>query len=150
MALSVAISSPEMERIAGLAYHNHRARISLANIVSESYTVDSNVADWDSIQISGNGYSPFTQVIATGGYDSTDGRWEMGGTAGANTYIEATYTASGSGFTFNRIYVVIGVPDGLGGYDEEVYLHSLLTESPSITVAGGSSIKYKIQLAVDN
>lgn len=139
-----------MGRIAGLAYHGKRARISLANVVSETFTQDNSVADWDSIKLSGNGYTDFTAVIATGAYDATDGRWEMGASSGANTYIEALFSASGSGFTFNRIYVVLGTSNGSGGWNEELYLHSLLTENPAITVSSGSTIKYKIQLAVDN
>lgn len=150
MALTIAVSAKEMERVAISAYHGKRIRVSLANVTTETFTQDSTVAQWDGIKINGNGYADFTAVIATGAYDSTDGRFEMGATAGANTYVEALYTGSGSGFTFNRIYVVIGVSDGSGGWNEELYLHSLLTENPSITVPAGSTIKYKIQLAVDN
>lgn len=150
MALTITVSPKEMERIAGLAYEGKRVRVSLANLSSQTYTETSTVANWDTIKLSGNGYSDFTQVIATGAYDSTDGRYEMGGTTGANTYIEAIYTASGSGFTYNRIYVVIGTSDGVGGWTEQLYLHSLLTENPSITIPAGTTIKYKIQLAVDN
>lgn len=150
MALSIVVSPKEMERIAGLAYEGKRVRVSLANLTSQSYTESSSVSNWDSIKVSGNGYTDFTQVIATGAYDSSDGRYEMGGTSGANTYIEAVYSATGSGFTYNRIYVVIATSDGMGGWTESTYLHSLMTENPSMTIATGSTIKYKIQLAVDN
>lgn len=150
MALTIVVSPKELQRVAVSAYEGKRVRVSLANMVGQSYDESTGVSSWDSIKLSGNGYSDFTQVVATGGYDSSDGRYEMGGTSGANTYIEATYTASGSGFTFNRIYVVIGTSDGAGGWNEEVWLHSLLTESPSSVIAAGTTIKYKIQLAVDN
>lgn len=139
-----------MERIAGLAYEGNQVRVSLANLTSESYTESTILSDWDSIEISGNGYSNYTALVATGAYDSSDGRYEMGDTSGANTYINAEYTASGSGFTYNRIYVAIGIPDGGGGWTEEPYLHSLLVEDPAISLAPGTTVKYKIQLVVDN
>ncbi len=150
MALTITLSPKEMERIAGLAYEGNRIRVSLANLAAQGFTESSSVANWDSIKISGNGYADFTDVIEVGAYDATDTRYEMGGAVGANTFVEAVFTATGSGFTYNRVYVVIGVPDGLGGYTETGFLHSLFAEAPAITLAPGSSVKYRVQLAVDN
>ena len=52
-----------------------------------------------------NGYEDFVvAALPTGGLDSgSDDRWEIGGTAGANTYIEAAFTASGAGFSFDTV-----------------------------------------------
>lgn len=150
MALTITLSPKEMERVAAAAYEGKRVRVSLANQTSTSYTENSTTADWDSIKVSGGGYADFTAVLATGAYDATDTRYEMGATAGANTYVEALFTGSGAGFTFNRAYVVIGTPIGGGSYTDATYIHSLLTESPSITIPAGTSIKYRVQLAIDN
>ena len=45
---------------------------------------------------SADGYEDFTVAsLPAGGLDSgSDDRWEIGGTPGANTYIEAAFTAS--------------------------------------------------------
>ncbi len=150
MALTITLSPKEMERVAAAAYEGKRVRVSLANQTSTSYTENSLVSEWDSIKVSGNGYSDFTAIVATGAYDATDTRYEMGSTAGANTFIEALFAGTGSGFTFNRVYVVIGTSNGVGGYTEATYLHSLFTEVPSVTIPAGTTIKYRVQLAVDN
>lgn len=139
MALSTAISPSEMGRVAALAYEGKSVRVSLASVGSSGFTVSSTVANWDSVKLSGNGYTDFTATVAAGGYDATDGRYEMGSSAGANTYIDATFSATGGSLTYDRIYVVIGT---------NTYLHSLLTESPAVTLAAGQSVTYRIQLAV--
>jgi hypothetical protein len=152
MATTVTISQRELKRVAGAAYEGKRIRVSLANLAAEGYTSESTRANWDSIKISGNGYADFTDVVEVGAYDATDARYEMGGAAGANTFFDAVFTASGGGvgFTFNRIYVVIGTSDGGGGWTEETYIHSLVTESPAITLAPGQSRTYRIQLVTDD
>lgn len=150
MALTSVIAPPELARIADLCYEGYQVRVSLANLASQGYTASSTVANWDSIKISGNGYADFVDVIETGAYDATDQRYEMGGVAGANQYVDALFTASGIGFSFNSVYVVLRKPDGLGGYVEELYLHSLLTESPAVSMAPGATITYRIQFALDD
>ena len=73
--------------------------------------------------------------------DGSDERWEIGGTPGANTYIEATFNATGAGYTFNTVVIRIG---------SAAYPHSILTEAPSVTVGAGQSQIYRCQLLVDN
>lgn len=150
MALTSVIAPPEFSRIAALCYEGYRIRVSLANLGAEGYNASSTVANWDSIKVSGNGYADFTDIIEVGGYDSTDQRYEMGGVAGANQFVDAVFSASGVGFSYNSVYVVLSKPDGSGGFIQETYLHSLLTESPSITLAPGTTITYRIQLALDD
>lgn len=150
MALTSVIAPPELARIADLCYEGARVRVSLANLTSQGYTASSNVAAWDSIKVSGNGYADFTDIIEIGAYDSTDQRYEMGGVAGANQYVDAIFEATGVGYSYNNVYVVIGMPNGAGGYVDELFLHSVLTESPSMTLAPGSTITYRIQFALDD
>lgn len=139
MALTTALSPAEMGRVAAAMYEGQTVRVSLASVGTTGFTVSDTVANWDTVKLSGNGYADHIATVATGAYDPSDGRYEMGATAGANTYVEASFSASGGSLTFDRIYVVIGT---------NTYLHSLLTESPAVTLASGQSITYRIQLAV--
>ena len=143
MAITTAISTEEFKRIAQLAYEGLPCTVSLHNNTG-ALTAESTLADWDALKLpSTNGYADFTVAsLPAGGLDpGSDDRWEIGGTAGANTYVEAAFTAEGAGFTYNA--VVIRVGSGL-------YPHSVLVESPSITVAAGQTQTYRIQLLIDN
>ncbi len=139
MALTTTLSSWERARVAAAAYAGKAVRVSLANVGASGFTVENTVTDWNSLKISSSGYVDFTATIGAGGYDSTDGRYELGIGSGANTYIDAQFTATSVSYTFNRVFVVIGT---------ETRLHSLLSESPSVTVSPGQTITYRIQLAV--
>lgn len=139
MALTTALSTWERSRVATAAYAGKTIRVSLASISASGLTVENTVVDWDSIKVSSPGYSDFTATIGDGGYDATDNRFELGDGVGANSYIDAEFTATGVSYTFDRVYVVIGT---------ESYLHSLLAESPAVTVSPGQTVTYRIQLAV--
>jgi hypothetical protein len=139
MALTSQISPAEMARVAAAAYEGRAVRVSLASVGTSGFTAANTTAEWDSLKISGNGYTDFNTTVAVGGYDAVDGRYELGSSAGANTYIQAEFTATGGSLTYDRIYVVIG---------SEIYIHSLLSESPAVTLAAGQTVLYRIQLAV--
>lgn len=139
MALTTALSTWERARVAAAAYAGQDVRVSLASSGASGFTVENTVTNWDSIKISSPGYSDFTATIGDGGYDATDNRFELGSGAGPNTYIDAEFTATSVSYTFDRVYVVIGT---------ETHLHSLLAESPAVTVSPGQTITYRIQLAV--
>jgi hypothetical protein len=143
MAYTSAISQGELKRVAGLAYEGKAVRVCLAAVGASGYTVESTTANWDSVELaSTNGYARVTVgSLAVGAYDATDGRYEVGPTAGANQTIDATFTASGGTLTWDRVYVVIGT---------ETKIAYLGTESPSDTLSAGQSITYRIQLAVDD
>lgn len=150
MAATAEISPKEFKRIAAAAYEGKRVRVSLAAVGTTGYNSESTKLNWDSVKISGNGYNDWTDIVAVGAYDSTDLRYEMGSLEGANTFIDATFTATGSGYVYDRVYVVIGTSDNSGGWNEEAYLHSLITESPSISLISGQSQTYRIQLVLDD
>ena len=102
------------------------------------------MTDWDAVKLpAANGYADFTVAsLPAGGLDpGSDDRWEIGGTPGANTYIEAAFTAEGTGFSFDTVVVQVG-----GG----TYPHSILVEAPTVTVAAGQTQTYRIQLLIDN
>ena len=142
MALTATLSSQEFARIAAAAYEGLSCRVSL-HVNPGSLTAESTITEWDTGKLaSANGYADFTVAsLPAGGLDAgSDDRWEIGGTAGANTYIEAAFTASGAGFTFDTVVVQIGTA---------TYPHSILVEAPSITVAAGQTQTYRIQLLID-
>lgn len=143
MAYTSQISTLELKRVAAAAYEGKAVRVCLATVGGSGYTVDSTTANWDSVELaSTNGYARVTVgALATGAYDATDGRYEVGPTSGANKTIDATFTASGGSLTWDRVYIVIGT---------ELNIAYLGTESPSITLSAGQSITYRIQLGVDD
>lgn len=149
MALTAAISNGELARVGAVAYEGRRVRVSLASVGASGFTVNSTRSNWDSIKLSGNGYADYTEVVAEGTYDNTDARYEMGGEDN-DPFILAEFTATGGSLSWDRIYVVIGTDDGDDGWDEETTLHSLLVESPSVTLAPGQSVTYRIQLFVND
>jgi hypothetical protein len=142
VALTATLSSQEFARISALAYEGLACRVSL-HTNSASLTADSTITEWDAVKLaSENGYADFTVAsLPTGGLDSgSDDRWEIGGTAGANTYIEAAFTATGAGFVFDTVVIQVGT---------STYPHSILVEAPSVTVAAGQTQTYRIQLLID-
>jgi hypothetical protein len=145
MTLTAAVSQAELQRVAEDAYEGRRVRVSLALLGASGFTVNSTRVQWDSIKLSGSGYADFTDVVEVGAYDVSDARYEMGGTAGANTYFTATFTPSGT-ITFDRIYCVIGTSDGGGGWIEEASISHLISESDPVVLSAGVPRTYRIQL----
>jgi hypothetical protein len=113
MAITTTVSQKELQRVAEQCYEGKYARVSLALLANEGYTTESTVLDWDSIKISGNGYTDFRAQIATGAYDTGDARYEM-------PEIVAEFTATGTGYVFNTVYVVLGTPDTFTISDTEL------------------------------
>lgn len=134
MAITVSISQKELARVADVAYEGNTVKVLLANVGATGYTAESTVANWQSVEVSGNGYVRYSAVIPTGAYDATDGRYEM-------PSIDAVFSATSAGFTFDRVVIYI---------DGETYIHSLIQESPSVTLAPGQSQTYRLLLATND
>jgi len=132
MAVSVSISTKELERQAKLAFEGKTYKLFLA--VKGALTVDSTRVNWEAAEISGNGYAAATGTIPAGSYSSGNGRYEM-------PAISGTFTASGAGFTYDTLCLAI---------DGSAYLHSILVESPTVTLAAGQSKSYTLTLAQDD
>ena len=142
MALTATLCSQEFARISSLAYEGLACRVSL-HLNTGSLTAESTIADWDAAKLpDAEGYTDFVVAsLPAGGLDSgSDDRWEIGESAGANTYIEAAFTATGAGFTFDTVVIQVG---------SSTYPHSILVENPSVTVAAGQTQTYRIQLLID-
>ena len=132
MAVSVSIASKELERQAKLVFESKAYKVFLA--VKGALTVDSTRADWELAEVSGNGYAAVTGTIAAGSYNTGQARYEM-------PSISATFTATGAGFNYDTVCVVV---------DGSAYLHSIVSESPTITLAAGQSKSYTLTLAQDD
>jgi len=131
MAVSVSISTKELERQAKLVFEGKTYKLFLA--VKGALTVDSTRVDWEAAEVSGGGYAAATGTIPAGTYSTGNGRYEM-------PALSATFTATGGGFTYDTVCLVIaGSP----------YLHSILTETPSVTLAAGQSKSYTLTLVQD-
>jgi len=134
MALTTTISQQELKRIAALGYEGETLKVMLCSVGATGYTAESTVANWQSVEQSGNGYVRFSQAIAVGAYDATDARYEM-------PAIDAAFTATGAGYTYDRIVVYI---------DGATYIHSLITENPNIALAAGQTQTYRVTLVCDD
>lgn len=134
MAITLTISQNELQRQAALAFEGLTYEVFLANN-SGSLTANSTYAAWQAVELaSANGYAPVTGTIGTGAWSSANARYEL-------PAITATFTSSGSGLSYDTICVRIGT---------ETYLHSILIESPSITLAAGQAKSYVITLVQDD
>lgn len=134
MAVSTTISQKELKRQAGLVYEGKTLKVMLCAVGSSGYTAENSVSSWQSVELSGNGYTRYSSSISVGSYDT-----------GTSTYkipdINAEFTASGVGFTFDRVILYI---------QGETYIHSMLTESPAIVLSPGQTQTYQISLRQDD
>ncbi|MFZ9959074.1 MAG: hypothetical protein ACO3GP_01685 [Candidatus Limnocylindrus sp.] len=134
MAITLTISQNELQRQAALAFEGQTYEVFLANN-SGSLTANSTYAAWQAVELaSANGYAPVTGTIGTGAWSSANARYEL-------PAITATFTSSGSGLSYDTICVRLGT---------ETYLHSILIESPSVTLAAGQAKSYVITLVQDD
>ena len=134
MAITVTLSQKELARVANLAYEGETIKVMLCSVGATGYTSESTVANWQSVEKSGNGYVRFSQVIATGAYDAVDARYEI-------PAIDAAFTATGAGYIYDRIVVYV---------DGSTYIHSLIVEDPNIALAAGQTQTYRITLVTDD
>ena len=134
MALTTTISRKELERVAALAYEGETLKVMLCSVGTSGFTVESTVAQWQTVEQSGNGYARFSATIAAGAYDATDARYEI-------PAIDAAFTATGAGYTYDRVAIYV---------DGATHLHSLIVEDPNIALAPGQTQTYRIALTCDD
>lgn len=133
MALTTTISTKELQRQAAEAFEGQAYTVFLATN-SGTLTAESTAAAWEAVKASGGGYADVTGTIGTGAYASGNARYEL-------PVINATFTATSPGFSYDTVCVKIG---------SSTYLHSILVESPNIAMAAGQTKTYSITLAVDD
>lgn len=134
MALSTTISTKELQRVAVAAYEGETLKVMLCSVGATGYTAESTVADWQTVEASGNGYARYSTTIGSGTYDALEGRYEL-------PDIDAAFSATGAGYTFDRIVLYI---------DGATYPHSIITESPNIVLLAGQTQTYRLSLLTND
>lgn len=133
MAQTTTISTKELKRQAGLVFEGKTLKVMLCNLTTQTFTAESTLAEWQSIELSGNGYTRFSQVISVGAYDSSIGAYSI-----PDIVAEFTCTLA---YSYNRVVLYI---------DGESYIHSVITESPNIALSSGQVQTYVIKLRQDD
>lgn len=134
MAATVVISPKELQRQAELTLEGKTLEVMLCSVGVSGYGLNTPVEDWESVEISGNGYTRFTDVIEVGEYDNVAGRYVI-------PNIEAVFTATGAGYSYDRAILFI---------TGEEYIHSIITENPNMALVAGQTQTYFISLAQDD
>jgi hypothetical protein len=134
MATTATISQRELKRLAGLGYEGETLRVMLCAVGDSGFTAESTVANWQSVEIVGNGYVRYSAVVGTGSYSEVTASYNM-------PVVDAAFTASGDGYSYDRIISYI---------DGETYIYSEIVEDPNITLAAGQPQTYRIELAIDD
>lgn len=134
MARTVTVSQKELKRAAAAAYEGKTFKVMLCNVGTSGYTAESTVANWQSVECSGNGYARYSTTVGTGSYNGTAAAYVL-------PDIDAAFTASGSGFSYDTIVAY---------FDGETYVHSITVESPNVVLAAGQTQTYRISLRTDD
>ena len=134
MAITTTVSSKELQRVAVESYEGRVLKVMLCSPGTAAFNAESTVADWHTVEISGNGYIRYSTQIGAGSYSSSAGRYNL-------PLITAAFNASGVGYSYDRVILYI---------DGQTYLHSMMTESPNIVLLPGQTQTYKITLAQDD
>ncbi len=134
MAVPTTISTKELQRQAALVFEGETLKVMLCQVGVTGYTAESTVANWQSVEVSGGGYVRYSEVIGTGSYNGTAGVYQL-------PVIDAEFTATGAGFTYDRIVLYI---------DGATYPHSVMVEDPNIVLLAGQVQTYRVDLSQDD
>jgi hypothetical protein len=134
MAITTTISTKELERQAALAFEGETLKVMLCQIGVTGYTAETTVANWQSVEVSGNGYVRYSELIGTGTYSAATGTYNL-------PVIDAAFTATGIGYTYDRVVLYI---------DGATYPHSVLAEDPNIILLAGQTQTYRLNLRQDD
>ncbi len=137
MAVTITISQAELKRKADLAYDNKAYRVFLADNSTAALNAEDTATAWLAEELpASNGYAAITGTVTTGtgAYDAVDARYEF-------PAIVATFTATGTGFTYDTLVIRIGTEASVAG---------ILVEAPAVTLLAGQSKTYTITLGEDD
>lgn len=135
MTILTTLSTKELARVTAAAYEGETVKVMLCQVALTGYTAENTVTQWQTIELpSTDGYARHSEVIATGLYSGSEGRYVL-------PNIDATFTASGVGFTYDRVVIYI---------DGATYPHSVIEEDPNIVLSPGQTQTYRIKLVTDD
>lgn len=141
MASPMQISPGELGRIWAAAYQGKTARLCLA-LNTGGLTKSATTAQWDALELSGNGYARVTWTLPAGSFDATADRFQP-----PKQLCSFTAAANGAGLTYDTVYLVIG-SGATPTWESSIY--GLFTESPNIALAPGAPRSYRVQLFTDD
>jgi hypothetical protein len=130
MALTFSISPKELERQSALSFEGRTLYVMLCNVAETGYDKNSTVADWQSTEVTGNGYIRWSGILEIGSYNLSNSSYDI-------PSVFAEFSASSAGYSYDTVIAYL---------DGETYIHSLFVESPNIPLIAGQNQTYKIQL----
>ena len=132
MGLLGATAREGLRRIAEDAYSGKTYVTILCNTNGDtSYTAESSISDWETIEISGNGYSRSNYLLQDVGSPSlTDGTCLA-------AEISADFSATGGSYTYDSLVVF---------EQSALYPVSVSTISPANSLGDGESVSYRIDI----
>ena len=133
MAITTTISQKELERQVALCFEGETLNVMLCNVGTTGYDAQSSVANWQSTEVDSGGYVRFSTTIGTGSYDAVTGTYKL-------PDIDASFTATVP-YSYDRVVLYL---------DGATYPHSILAESPNVTVAPGQTQTYRLSLRQDD
>ena len=135
MAQTTTISTKELKRQAAACFEGKALRVMLCLAGASGYTAESTVANWQAQEVStsGTGYARFSATVGTSTYNATTARQEL-------PYIDAAFSCSTS-YSYDTVVIY---------FNGETYIHSLVTESPNITLSPGQTQTYRITFSQDD
>jgi hypothetical protein len=134
MALTTTISTKELQRVAAAAYEGETLKVMLCQVALTGFTAENTVAQWQTTEISGNGYVRYSELIDPGEYNTTAGRYNL-------PVVDAEFTATGAGYNYDRIVLFI---------DGATHPHSVIEEDPNIVLSAGQKQTYRLTINCDD
>lgn len=134
MAQLTQLSTKELQRQAQLAFEGQTIKVMLCNQGATTYTAESTVANWQSIEVTGPGYTRYSATIGTGSYSTTVAAYVL-------PDINAGFTCTSTPWNYTHIVIYI---------DGQTYPHSVIRENPTISLAAGQSQTYRLTLRQDD
>lgn len=136
--MATFLQSPfEAARLWSASYQGRRARLCLA-VNSTGLSLASTTAQWDTAEISGNGYARYQWTLPAGSYDNADQRFEA-----PSEICSFQASSNGVGLTWNTAYIVLGTISGnTTTWDTGVAF--VLVESPNIALYPGEPRSYSV------
>lgn len=123
-------------------YQGKRARLCLA-VNPGTLDASSTTAQWDSAEISGNGYSRYQWTLPAGAYSNGNERFEA-----PSQLCQFQASAGGAGLSWNTAYLVLGTISG-STTTWNTGVSFLLVESPTIALYPGEPRGYSVTLFTD-
>jgi hypothetical protein len=134
MAQTTELSVKELERQADLVFGGKTAYAMLCSPGFSNFTAASTVAQWQTVEVTGNGYTRKSAPLLAGSYDTTLGLFRI-------PDVDFEFTSTGAGYFYDRVILYLS---------DETYIHSMITESPGITMVPGMKQTYRISFRQDD